>query len=196
MDAPQDILDDKVDDSLEESKEEKVDELEDQKDQIDEHIDTLSDEQEKKIESRLKKIADEATRRGYRSIASLFLKACGGVPEVLNKLLMNEYLILDILNNYFYLFTDASTYSLYDPKDIIKYLQKQIVGLGAVPTTQRLVIPKINPATAEGILALVKEHTKVAAAGYLSALKIIDDPDLAVLKVNLQNIIAKKRKLF
>jgi hypothetical protein len=87
-------------------------------------------------------------------------------------------------------------YSQYDPKDVIKYLQKQIVGLGAVPTTQRIVIPKINPATAEGILALVKEHTKLAAADYLSAIKHLEDPNFAVLKINLQNIIAKKRKLF
>lgn len=197
---PQEHLEEKSEDVQEESAEESLESLEDKKKQLEDRISTLKSDSEKEsfIESKLKKIASSITDRGYTSLASSFLKVIGGVPEILNRLLMKEYLILDIMNNYYYLFEGSSleSYKKFDPKEVIKFLQQQIVSLKGVPTIQRLSIPDVNPASAEGIIVLIKEYEKVLITEYQQAIKnIVMEPQLGILKLNLENIVRVKEQL-
>jgi hypothetical protein len=199
IDTPQEQLEDKVDDTSEDRAEDNLEDLEKQKQELQNKIENLQSEKEVAVESRLRKLAAQIESRGYPSLASLFLKAAGGVPGVLNDLLVREYQILDIIGNYLYLVSDLplDEHIQHDPKEAIKYLQKQIISLGGTPTAQRLTIPKIKSPTTPGILALIQEYEKCLIQEYTKVIKQIeDDPELAVLKLNLGTIIkAKSEKI-
>lgn len=188
QDAPQEEAEDRLEEEQEEADDEKVDELEKRKQDIQQEIDKVQRQNEEYAESTLKKIAAIAKQRGYLSIANQLYKiSAGGVVEILNNLLMKEYLQRDVAVNYYYLF-DAS-YNNYlkehfdSEKERVAYLQKAIVQLGATPTTQRLSIPPVNPLSCEGVIALITELEKQAVAEYIAAAKSLEDmPEYMTLK--------------
>jgi len=198
QEAPQEELEDKVDEEVEEASEEKVDELEERKEDLNEEIDKVQKQTEDQVESTLRKIAAMAKLRGYLDIANKFIKASqGGVVEILNNLLMKEYLQRDIAINYYYLFDDSQKDYLSahfeSEKARIAYLQNVIISLGGVPTTQRLTIPPINPTAPESVMALNVEFEKQAVTEYLAAAKSLEGLDeYASLKVWLEAVAVKE----
>jgi len=196
---PQDKLEDKVDvaisDEAEEETEEteETEEAEEAEEEAEEAEETL--EKDKNVESALKKIADEIAFRGYSHIAKKFVKASSvSVIENLNDLLMQEFLIRDILENYVYLFEPSQALQLvqYKPKDSIIFLQKQIVFLGGRPTPQRFTIPPMNTCSYSSMLGLVKEANKKLIQKYSSVISSLGCEDkYLTLKVMLQKIMEK-----
>jgi len=183
-------IEDKKDIELDESRS-KQDELERK---VEEETESVKDS---KIESALKKLGSDIDKRGYPKIANIFIKASTtGIVETLNNLLMREFLIRDILENYAYLFTPETVRlaKQYKPKESILYLQRQIVSLNGKPTSQRLSIPAINPASADGVLELIKVHDRKIIAAYLAAIKDIEEEDrYLTLKIMFERIIQNRK---
>jgi bacterioferritin (cytochrome b1) len=129
-------------------------------------------------------------------IANKFIKASSiGIVETLNNLIMHEFLIRDILENYSYLFeaSVAIDTAKYKPRDSLLFLQKQIIFLGGKPTTQRLAIPAINPCSYDSVIELIKESTRKLIESYLLAIASIENEQkYLTLKVMLQKIVQTK----
>ena len=205
QDSPQEDAVDKVVDEIKDDEDEEEDEdegnelakLREKQDQLERQMEDLRDKKDAQIESALKQISEDLVKRGYRKIANKFVMASSkGIVEVLNNLLMKEFLVRDILENYSYLFLpeEAKKAASLKPKESVMFLQKQILAFGGKPTTQRLVIPAINPASSEGVLALVKEHGNRLIADYMDAIKSIEGEDkYLTLKIMFERIIQSKR---
>jgi len=172
------------------------------KDEVERQLEELRDKKDKKdveVESMLMKISNEVSQRGYKNIANKFIMASSkGIVEILNNLLMKEFQIRDILENYSYLFLpeEAKKAAQHKPRESILYLQKHIIAFDDKPTTQRLTIPAINPAKSEGVLALVKEHENRIIADYFNAIKAIETEEkYLTLKIMFERIIQAKSQL-
>jgi len=190
-------VDNKEEIESDESNESAVESVESDKEEEDEDTET-KDKNETQIESSLKRLGAEIFKRGYSHLANRFIMASSeGILTVLNNLLMKEFLIRDILENYSYLFISLGICAeRHKPKESILYLQKQIIALGGKPTPQRLAIPAINPASEEGILALVKEHEANLISDYLAAIKTIEAEDkYLTLKIMFTKIVRNKSQL-
>jgi len=183
----------------EDAQDELKDELKDETSEDEEDKDAVEHKKDEYIESALRKLGNEIEKRGHSKLAARFIMASSaGILEIMNNLLRKEFLIRDILENYCYLFSPEAAVIAknHKPKDSILYLQKQLLSLGGVPTTQRLVIPAINPASSEGVLALVKEHESNIIADYLAAIKSIEKEDkYLTLKIMFMKIVNAKSQL-
>lgn len=194
--------DDDHDDETQDAVDEKDKELEEarqKQDALQRQIEDLKNKKESQVESSLKQLGYDIAKRGYATIANKFIMASSvGIVDVLNNILMKEFLIRDILENYNYLFdpTTASMAIKLKPKDSILFLQKQIISFGGKPTTQRYVIPAVNPGNSAGILALVREHLSKIKDDYISAVDSIENEEkYFTLKIMLQKIIQAKTNL-
>ena len=189
-----------TEESIEESiEEDELEAIRAKQDALEKRMDELRDKKDAQIESALKKLSDEIAQRGYKKIANRFiLAASNGVVDILNSLLMGEFQIRDILENYTYLFSpeDAKKAAQHKPKESVLYLQKQIISFGSNPTTQRLTIPAINPSKAEGVMALVKAHENKLLSDYMAAVKAIENEEkYFTLKVMFERIILIKSQI-
>jgi hypothetical protein len=213
QDHPQEEAVEKVVDEIknpeEDTEEEKdpLSELESKQNDIQKQIEDLKNKKEEArdahIESSLKTLGLEISKRGYPKIGTKFIMAASaGVLEVLNNLLRKEFLIKDIIDNYSYLYTSEIVNQLakYKSKETILYLQKQIINYAGTPTTQRLIIPTVNPASInppgiDGILVLMKEHDADLVSDYIAAINSFGKEDkLLTLKVMFTKIIQSKTK--
>ena len=181
---PQDELEDKV-----------IDELTEEKETEDEN-ESEENSKDKVIEAKLKILAKQIKEKGLLDVAKKFTNASStNAIEILNSLLMQEFQIRDILENYAYV-CDPETSKVFlswKPKESILFLQKQISFFGGKPTTQRFVIPTINQNDCETILDLVKEATKKLIKNYNKALTLFGkDEKYFTLKVMLQKIAKSK----
>ena len=168
-------------------------------DELQRQIEDLKNKKESQVESALKKLGYDIAQRGYAAIANKFIMASSvGIIDILNNVLMKEFLIRDILENYCYLFdqsTAASAMKL-KPKDSILFLQKQIIAFGGRPTTQRYAIPAVNPNNSNGILALAREHILKSKDDYVSIISSIESEEkYFTLKIMLQKIIQAKTNI-
>jgi len=192
QDDPQENAEDKYDEAEEESQE--ADELEKRKQDIQKEIDKVQQKNEDYAESALRAIAKLAKQRGYAALANKFVKAtAGGVVDILNDLLMKEYLQRDVAINYYYLFDAGHSKYLKEhfesEKGRMVYLQRCIVDFGATPTTRRLSIPPVNPLTPGAVMGLIIELEKQAVVDYLAAAKSIEGfPEYTTLKVWLEGV--------
>lgn len=190
---PQEMLEEKSEETQDTSEDAQLSSLEDQQKKLQEQIDKLKQDsmQENNIEARLKKIARDAAERGYPALSTLFLKAAGGASELLNRLLLKAYLILDILNNYHYLFEDETLYAKHIPIEFIRLLQKAIVATKGIPTINRMTIPDLNPTDAQSVLLLIAEYEKLLVVEILDTLqKLEDEQDLLVRAMLEKQVVA------
>lgn len=105
------------------------------------------------------------------------------IPEILQELLMDEYLQQALYQNYKYLLFGADGISLMEHleehlKDEMRHadiLQRYIVSLNHVPTTERHVIPNVEKGNIKELLALNLKHEKAAVNKYSVAIKVIEE---------------------
>lgn len=185
--------DEKNQQDIVDKKDENLEELRSKQDEIQREIEELKDRQ---VESSLKRLSQDIAKRGQPKLAAIYLKASIlSIVEILNDLLMKEFLIRDILENYSYLFSSDTVKEAkqFKPKESILYLQKQIIALNGKPVTQRLVIPTITPLSVEGVLLSVKEHTDKLIEDYRKAIKHVEnDEKYLTLKIMLEKIVQHK----
>lgn len=191
---PQEEAKEKLEDEQINTNEEKLSELEQRKLDIQTEIDKVQQQNEQYAESSLRNIAALAKDRGYLSLANKFYKVtASGIIDILNNLLMKEYLQRDIFVNYYYVFDDSHSQYLKQHFDSEKgrmvNLQKLIVDAGGTPTLTRLAIPPVNPLSSEGVMALVAEMEKQAVSEYLSAAESLEGlSEYAAIKVWLESV--------
>lgn len=200
--SPQDDLKDKL---AEEGVPDRTQQSDDspQEDLQDKHNVETSEDQ---VVSMLRKIADEVARRQYPILAQqLRLKAAPKeeVVALLNGLLLKEYQQRDMYESYHYLLFGTASSPLQEhlkehmqqEESHIEVLQRYIVGYGSTPTLQRLEIPRVEPATVDGILHqdLALEHEAVQA--YTKAILVLEsDSDYTSLRVDLENILVQEQE--
>jgi hypothetical protein len=198
QDAPQEEAEDKYDEEQEDTDDEKVDELQQRKQDIQKEIDKVQKQSEEYAESALRKIAVLAKNRGFTGLANKFYKVtAGGIIEIINNLLMKEYLQRDIAINYYYLFDESHSEYLKNhfesEKGRMVHLQKTIVELGASPTLRRLSIPPVNPLNSEGVMGVITELERQAVAEYLAAAKSLEGmAEYTTLKVWLEKVATEE----
>ena len=201
-DSPQEELEDEYEETTEEAAEDKVEELEQTQDTTDQEIDKLENQVESFVESKLRAISAEVQKRGFRTLAYHFIAATNaGVVDTLNSLLLREYQQRDTLMHYLYLFDNDEQKKKYlldhfdGERNRLAFLQKQIKELGGNPTTSRLSILPVTPATPEGVLALNAQLERQAAADYLAAAKSLEIyPEHAALKSWLESVAQDETK--
>ena len=195
---PKEESEDRLEEEVEEAGDDKVSELEQRKQDIQQEIDKVQQQSEEYAESTLRKIAAIAKKRGHLSLANKFYKVtASGIVEILNNLLMKEYLQRDIAINYYYLFDE--THSEYlkshfeSEKGRMVHLQKTIVQAGGTPTLRRLAIPPVNPLSSEGVMGVVTELERQAVAEYLAAAKSLEGlAEYASIKVWLESVASEE----
>jgi len=193
-----DAADDETQDAVD-KKDKELEESRQKQDELQRQIEELKNKKELQVDSSLKQLGYDIAQHGYVEIANKFIMASSiGIVDILNSILMKEFLIRDILENYSYLFdpTTAPMAIKLKPKDSILFLQKQIISFGGKPTTQRYVIPAVNPGNNAGILALAKEHISKIKDDYISAISSIENEEkYFTLKIMLQKITQAKTNL-
>ena len=176
-----------VEDELQEQTEDATEDAEENKGGIEKEMDSIRDKRDSEVESSLKRLGNEISKRGHQHLANRFIAASSdGLIGILNDLLMKEILIKDTIENYSYLTNFKATAKIgLVQKDNILFLQKQIVSLGGKPTTQRLLIPNVK-----GIHVTLAKYKKRIAADYTAAIQFLgDSSDYLTLKTTLQKIV-------
>lgn len=105
------------------------------------------------------------------------------ILDVLQELLKDEYLQRDLYENYRYLLFGADGIPIMEHledhlNEEMKHantLQRYIVSLGGVPTTERHIIPHVEKGNLKELLHLNLKHEKAAVEKYSIAIKAIEE---------------------
>lgn len=127
------------------------------------------------------------------------------VIEILNHLLLQEYLQRDVYETYgYYLFGLASPAiqdhledHLADENKHIRTLQRYLMALGADPLTERLEVPLLASLSIDSILDLDLKLEQQALNNYSTAISDLEkagDKSLTALRIDLENILVQEQE--